>query len=61
MVICQGRSAEMGYFLIKDNLVFYWNVVWCGSKNGYQKNMCLKEIGLCAQSMIIIQLLKVKT
>jgi hypothetical protein len=30
------------------------NLVWCGSKNGYQKGMCLKEIGLCVQKMITI-------
>ena len=24
----------------------------CGSKNGYQKDMCLEDIGLCAQNMI---------
>ena len=23
-----------------------WYVVWCVSKNGYEKDMCLKEIGL---------------
>jgi hypothetical protein len=27
-------------------------VIWSGSKNGYQKDMCSKEIGLRAQSMI---------
>ena len=31
-----------------------WYLVWCGSKNGYQKDMCLIEIGLCAQIMITI-------
>ena len=35
--------------------IFEWYVVRCGSKNGYQKGiMCLKEIGLRAQNMIII-------
>jgi hypothetical protein len=29
-------------------------VLWCGSKYGYQKDMCKKEIGFCAQSMITI-------
>jgi hypothetical protein len=35
-------------------LVFEWYVVRCGSKNKYQKNMCLKEIGLRAQNMLLI-------
>ena len=30
------------------------NVVWCGSKNGYQKNMGFKESGLHAQMVITI-------
>ena len=29
-------------------------MVWCGSKNGYQNNTCLKEIGLHAPNMITI-------
>ena len=29
-------------------------MVWCGSKDGHQKDMCLKEIGLCAKNIIII-------
>ena len=32
--------------------IFEWYVVWCGSKNGHQKDMRLKEIGLRAQNMI---------
>ena len=35
-------------------LIFELYVVWCASKNGYQKDMCLKEIGLHAQNMISI-------
>ena len=31
-----------------------WYVVRCGSKNGDPKDMCLKEIGLRVQNMIII-------
>ena len=27
-------------------------MVWCGSKNGYQKDTCLKEIKVCAQKLI---------
>ena len=34
--------------------IFQWCVVYYGSKNGYQKDMCLKEIGLCVQNMIMI-------
>ena len=30
------------------------NVVLCGSKNGCQTYMRLKEVGMCAQSMITI-------
>ena len=29
-------------------------MVWCGSNNRYQKDMCLEEIGLRAQNMIAI-------
>jgi hypothetical protein len=29
-------------------------VVWCGSKNRYQKDMCLKESGLCTHNIISI-------
>ena len=29
-------------------------MVWCGSKNVHQKDMCLKEIGLHAQNKISI-------
>jgi hypothetical protein len=31
--------------------IFEWHVVWCGSKNGYKKHMCLKAIRLHAQNM----------
>ena len=34
--------------------VFECYVVRYGSKNGYQKDMCLKVIRLCAQNMIAI-------
>ena len=34
--------------------VFEWYVVWCGYKNKYEKDICLKEIGLHAQNMITI-------
>ena len=31
--------------------IFEWYVVWCGFKNGHQKDICLKEIGLRAQNI----------
>jgi len=34
--------------------IFEWHVVRCESKNSHQKNMCLKEIRLHAQNMLII-------
>ena len=34
--------------------IFEWYLVWCGYKNEYKKDMCLKEIGLHAQNMITI-------
>ena len=33
-------------------LILY--VVMCGSKNGYQKDICMKEIGLRAKKMITV-------
>ena len=35
--------------------MFEWCVVRCGSKNGHQKDMCSKEIGLHAQNLLTIQ------
>ena len=41
----------------KSNTTIMWTpifegyVVKCGSKNWHQKDMCPKEIGLCAQNM----------
>ena len=48
--------------LYMSNLITYlnWTPIfeckwfWCGSKNGYYKDMCFKEIALCAQNMFII-------
>ena len=34
--------------------IFGWYVFWYGSKNGYQKDMCMKEIGLSVQNMITL-------
>ena len=31
-----------------------WSLVWCGSKNGYQKDMCSDDIELHPQKMIAI-------
>ena len=31
-----------------------WYAVGCSSKNGYQKDICLQEIGLYAQNVITI-------
>ena len=33
--------------------IFECYVGWCGSKNGHQKDMCSKHIGLRAQSITI--------
>ena len=33
---------------------FEWYMVRCGSKNGHQKDMCFKEIGLRAENILII-------
>ena len=46
-------NPSFNYFLIKL-LIFEWNMVWCGSKNGNLKDMCLKEIGLRAQNMMFV-------
>ena len=34
--------------------IIKWYVVKCGSKNGYQKDMSLKDIELYAQNLLII-------
>ena len=31
-----------------------WYVVRCASQNGYSEDMCIKEIGLCAQFLEIV-------
>ena len=40
MVTCFSQTA-----------IFKWYLVKCGSKNGHQKVLCLKEIGLHAQNL----------
>jgi hypothetical protein len=39
---------------LDERLIFKWCVVSSGSKNGHQKDMWSKEIGLCAQNVRII-------
>ena len=39
---------------IKYQPIFEWSVVRCGSKNRHQKDIYLKEIGLCAQNLLAI-------
>ena len=34
--------------------IFEWSEVMCGSRNGHQKDMCSKEIGLCAPNMLSV-------
>ena len=34
--------------------LFEWCLVRCGSKNDHQKDMCSKEIRLCAQILLTI-------
>ena len=34
--------------------IIEWYIVRCGSKNGYQKHMCLKVIGLCDHNILTI-------
>ena len=61
--LCQKAECKVHYSKVDmPNSVTYrnqtptceWYVVWCGSKNGYQKDMRSKEIGQCAQNMITI-------
>lgn len=35
-------------------LIFERFAVWCGFKNNYQKDVLLKEVGLCVQNLITI-------
>ena len=39
--------------IITSKPIFEWYVVRCGSKNGHQKDICLKEIRLRVQNMPI--------
>ena len=46
--------------MLDSNIVIIWTLIfeWCvvrrESKNGHQKDMCLKEIELCVQNMLTI-------
>jgi hypothetical protein len=46
-------KQETLIYLIKIP-IFERYVVWCGSKNGYQEDMYLIEIGLHAQNIITL-------
>jgi hypothetical protein len=54
--ICRSVDIPFFSFFSYYNTVpmFECYVIWCGSKNIYQKDMCLKVSGLCAQNMITI-------
>ena len=47
-----GMSNSITY--LNQTHVSEWNVVWCGSANGCQKYMCMNEIGLRAQNIVIM-------
>lgn len=49
----KGSNPHLVNFLIMTH-VLEWHVVICASKRIYHKDMCLKEIGLCAQIVITI-------
>ena len=60
--ICSKMLAKNGHKVSMPNSVTYlngtpifeWWVVRCEYKNNYQKHMCLKEVGLCAQILLAI-------
>ena len=56
MSSCIPHKVDVPYSNIAIILtpIFKWYVVRCGSKNRHQKHMHLKEIGLGAQTMLII-------
>ena len=41
-------------FFLLEHLYLSGMWFWCGSKNGYLKDTCLKEIGVCEQNMLTI-------
>ena len=47
------KVAMLSLFTYLDWMpIFEWRVVWCGCKNGYQKDVSSKNMGLCAENMI---------
>jgi hypothetical protein len=50
VLICYFKvdTINLVTYLIQTHVI-EWYVVWCGSKNGYQKYMCLKKIGVCSK------------
>ena len=53
LVLSKVDNPYVVAFLIRTP-IFEWYGVWCGSETGYQKAMCLKEIGLRAPDMMTI-------
>ena len=52
---CSSAKVDMlNTILISVEQLFLSVIRLCGSKNGYCIDMCIKEIGLHAQSMTII-------
>ena len=51
--VCKVKNPYLFAFLIRSP-IFEWYVVWCGTKNGYQKYICFEEVGLRDQNMITI-------
>ena len=55
MTIVHTRVSGPGSVTnLKWTSVFGWCMVGCGSKNGYQVDICLEETRLCVQNMLII-------
>jgi len=57
--ISSRRLSKVDVYLVQlltfiGHLYLSGYVVWRGLKNGYQKDTCLKEIGLCALNMTTI-------
>ena len=40
--------------MLIEHLYFQWCVARCGSKNGHQIEMCMKEIEPCPQNLLTI-------
>ena len=48
------KGTQPSITFLNRTPIFEWYVVRCGSKNGYQIGMWLKEIGLGTQNLITI-------